>query len=297
MIKLKQLLAATDLSAPSRHAVDRGFRIAATTGASYNVMHAIELDAIDALRELIGDDTAEVKQKLENNARTLLSSSLTDPAHNQGVTANALIVSGAPLASIVANADALEADLLILGVRGEDYLRHLLLGSTASRLLRKTTRHPILIVKQPPYAPYRRLLIPIDFSPVSEKAIRLGRLVAPDADIILLHAFEVPFESKLSFAGVEDDVIARYRVVARDDAMKRMHHLARMAGLEVGDYMPLVLRGDPSQQAIAQEQELDCDLIVMGKHGVSVTEELLLGSVTQHVIAQSQSDVLVAVDA
>lgn len=296
MIKLDRLLAATDLSAPSRHAVDRGFRIAATTGASYSVMHAIELDSIDALREWIGDGSVEVKRQLENQARESISHLLTDAAHNQGVTANAVVVSGSAVSSIANSADAIDADLLILGVRGEDYLRHLILGSTASRLLRKAIRHPVLVVKQAPYASYRRLLIPVDFSPVSAKSIKLGRLLAPDADIVLLHAFEVPFEGKLSYAGVDDDVIGRYRVAARNDAMQRMRHLADMAGLEVGDYTPVVVHGDASQQAIIQEQELDCDLIVMGKHGKNVTEELLLGSVTQRVLEESQCDVLVAVD-
>ncbi len=44
---------------------------------------------------------------------------------------------------------------------------------------------------------------------------------------------------------------------------------------------------------IEQEQELDCDLIVIGKQGETVTEELLLGSVTKHVLQRSQSDVLI----
>lgn len=296
MVKLDRLLAATDLSAPSRHAVDRGFRVAAITGASYSVMHAIELDAIDALWEWIGEGSAEVKHQLERQARESISQLLNDAAHNQGVTANAVVVSGSAVSAIANNADAMDADLLILGVRGEDYLRHLILGSTASRLLRKTIRHPVLVVKQPPYASYRRLLIPVDFSAVSAKSIKLGRLLAPAADIVLLHAFEVPFEGKLSYAGVDDDVIGRYRVAARDDAMQRMRHLAETAGLEVGDYTPVVVHGDASQQAIIQEQELDCDLIVMGKHGKNVTEELLLGSVTQRVLEESQCDVLVAVD-
>lgn len=296
MIKLNQLLAATDLSAPSRHAVDRGFRIAATTGASYSVMHAIELDAIDALQEWIGEGSVNVKRQLENQAQESISHLLHDATHNLGVTANAVIVSGSPVSAIANNADTMDADLLILGMRGEDYLRHLILGSTASRLLRKTIRHPILVVKQPPYASYRRLLISIDFSPVSVKSIKLGRLIAPAADIILLHAFEVPFEGKLSYAGVNDEVIGRYRVAARNDAMQRMRQVADLAGLEVGGYTPVVVRGDASQQAIIQEQELDCDLIVMGKHGQNVTEELLLGSVTQRVLEQSQCDVLVAVD-
>ena len=34
----------------------------------------------------------------------------------------------------------------------------------------------------------------------------------------------------------------------------------------------------------------------MGKHGTNVTEELLLGSVTKHVLAETKSDMLVVVD-
>jgi len=38
----------------------------------------------------------------------------------------------------------------------------------------------------------------------------------------------------------------------------------------------------------------DCDLVVLGKHGRSAAEDLLLGSVTKHVLAEGRSDVLVA---
>ena len=36
------------------------------------------------------------------------------------------------------------------------------------------------------------------------------------------------------------------------------------------------------------------DLIVLGKHGTGMVEELLLGSITTHVLAQARPDVLVA---
>jgi nucleotide-binding universal stress UspA family protein len=39
---------------------------------------------------------------------------------------------------------------------------------------------------------------------------------------------------------------------------------------------------------------MDADLIVMGKRGQSMVEELLLGSVTKHVLAHSSSDVFIA---
>jgi nucleotide-binding universal stress UspA family protein len=291
MKPITRILAATDLSAPARHAVERGFQIATATGARYSVLHAIELDAMDTMREWLGENLDRVKRNLEDQARETLSQQLH--ASSRSVAAEAMIVSGAPLATIIERADAIDADLLVLGAHGSDFLRHLTLGTMASRLLRKTTRHPVLVVRQAPHEDYRRLLIPVDFSPLSAHAIRFATKLAPAADIVLLHAFEAPFESKLAFAGVEDNVVQRYRVAAREDAMRRMHHLAKQAGLDIGDYTPLVVHGDPSQQIIEQEQERDCDLIVMGKHGQHVMDELLLGSVTKHVLAESQGDVLV----
>jgi nucleotide-binding universal stress UspA family protein len=56
------------------------------------------------------------------------------------------------------------------------------------------------------------------------------------------------------------------------------------------------MHGDPAQQINAMEQEADADLIVVGKHGSHIAEELLLGSFTKHVLGESQCDVLVICD-
>ncbi|MCB1982797.1 MAG: universal stress protein, partial [Rhodoferax sp.] len=55
-----------------------------------------------------------------------------------------------------------------------------------------------------------------------------------------------------------------------------------------------IVEGEASLRLVEQEQVLDCDLVVIGKHGQSAAEDLLLGSVTKHVLAEGQSDVLVA---
>lgn len=291
MKPIAHILVATDLSAPARHAVDRALRTATATGARCSVLHALELDTLDAMREWLGENLESVKRKLEDEARETLARQLHAAARD--VAPEVTIVSGAPLATIVAHAAARDTDLLVLGAHGGGFLRHLALGSMASRLLRKTTRHPVLVVKQVPHEDYRRLLIPIDFSPLSVRAIHFARQLAPAADIVLLHSFEAPFEGKLTYAGVEEGVIQHYRDAERAQALRRMHQLAEQAGLARADYTPLVVHGDASQQIVEQEQERDCDLIVMGKQGKHATEELLLGSVTKHVLAEAQGDVLV----
>ena len=291
-----KILVATDLSAPARHAVERAFRVAAGTGDELYVLHAMELDALDGLRELLGADLSATKAALEDDARKRLAQLADDPAHHRGVAAQARFVSGNPLAAIAGEADALDAGLVVLGARGESFLRHTMLGSTAARLLRKSVNRPVLVVKQPPHEDYRSVLVAVDFSPVSLRAIRLARRLAPGADLVLLHAFELLYEGKLAFAGVEEAVIRQYIATGIEARRRQLHELAASAGLAPADYAARVIHGDPAQQIVALEQEYDCDLLVVGKHGTHLAEELLLGSVTKHVLAEAQGDVLVVAD-
>jgi nucleotide-binding universal stress UspA family protein len=291
------ILAATDLSAPARHAVARAFRLAATGGSELHIVCALELDVLDvSLREMLVGDSSTVKAALVDDAREHLNQLVGNPATHQGVAALPRVVVGNPLSVIAAEADALDADLVVFGARGESFLRHAMLGSTAARLLRKSAQRPVLVVKQPPHEAYCSVLVAVDFSPLSLQAIRLARQLAPDADLVLLHAFELPYEGKLAFAGVAEQVIRQYVTTHSETRRKRLHDLAAAAGLAPTDYSARVIHGDPSQQIIAMEQEVDCDLIVVGKHGSHIAEELLLGSVTKHVLAESQGDVLVMCD-
>jgi nucleotide-binding universal stress UspA family protein len=78
--------------------------------------------------------------------------------------------------------------------------------------------------------------------------------------------------------------------------MQQLHNLAKSAGLSDDDYHIMVVHGDATRQIIHNEQQYKCDLLVLGKHGTRITEELLLGSVTNHILAESRSDVLVVTD-
>jgi len=295
MNAFRHLLVATDLSSSSLHAVDRGFLIAAGAGARYTVLHALGLAALDQLREWLAVDITDVSSRISNEVRDSLTRIISNPQKNHGVQADLRVEPGLAATVLPAIAATTNADLLLLGAHGKGFLQRFLLGSTASRLLR-ASRQPVLVVKEPCRGPYRRVLIAIDFSPASGKALEVARLLAPGAEIILLHVFEVPFEGNLRVAGVSDDVIHRYRVAARDKALHQLQSLAQGAGLAGADYGLRVLHGDATRQLLGEEENSDCDLIVMGKHGTNVAGEFLLGSVTNRVLAESRSDVLVVTD-
>lgn len=293
MKPLTRILVATDLSAPARHAVNRAFSVATETGADLTLTHVVSQSGLDNLIQLFGAKAVPVEQHILDAARDELSRLVADHGQTHGVSAGINLATGKVLREILDHADAIDAALLVLGARGEDYLRPMLLGTTSERLLRRTLR-PMLVVKQTPHEAYRRVLVPVDFSRWSLAALRLARAVAPKAELVLLHAFEAPFESKLQFAGVDEDTIGLYRISARQEALSQLRMLVAEAGLKPGEVSLSVHHGDASRTILAQEQEQDCDLIVMGKHGQGVLEELLLGSVTKHVLSESASDVLVA---
>ena len=289
MTTLHHLLAATDLSAPARHAVERAALISKETGAPLDVLHVANLAPLERLRLLMMASPEALQQRVLDSARERLHELVAALQERYGISAGARVVAGSLLDELSKEADAMRSSLIVCGARGESFVRHLLLGSTAERML-SGTKCPMLVVKQVAHEPYRSLLVPVDFSPSSLLAIRCARRVAPKAEIVLLHTFELPFEGHLRYASVDEDTINRYRVIAKQEAIQKLH-----AGLPPHTVRYVVLHGVPSLSILEQEQEQSCDLIVMGKHGESALEDLLIGSVTKRVLAESQSDVLVSV--
>lgn len=292
MTKLNHLLAATDLSAPARHAAERAALVAKETGAAFDLVHVASFSALDKLRQLVADIPAEMERRLLDTAREAVDELSGAIVKHHGISVCCHVASGPLLAELSARAEAVHADLVVLGARGTSFMRHALLGSTAERMVSRAAV-PMLVVKQAAHERYRCVLVPVDFSPASLPALKYARAVAPGAEIVLLHVFEVPFEGKLQFAGVSEETIGHYRIAAREDALQKLRALCAEAGLTQPDVKLLVLHGDASQHIVEQEQEQDCDLIVMGKHGESMLEDLLLGSATRHVLTESQCDVLV----
>jgi nucleotide-binding universal stress UspA family protein len=286
------ILTTTDFSGPARHAVDRAARLAQETGSPLSVMHVMPGEALAELRQWLGAGH-ESNSKLLEASREQLHQLVNQLRSAHPIAVTPVDAIGSVLDEIRREGDALDAALLVVGARGAGFLRRLVLGSTSERLLRRTQR-PVLVVRQTPHEPYRRVLIALDFSPWSLQAVAVARRIAPQARLVLFTAYQVPFGDKLRYAGVDEATIEHYRVQARTEATQRLNALAAQVGLLPGGWEACVVEGEASQRIVEQEQERDCDLVVLGKHGQSAAEDLLLGSVTKHVLADGSADVLVS---
>ncbi|MBH3455946.1 universal stress protein [Pseudomonas monteilii] len=290
MSPLKHILVATDLSPYARNAAERAAYLSKAQQASLDLLYVANPAPFERLKQLVVPDDDLLKRVLDSAGEKIhaLAAMLFQ---RYDISAGVQVASGSVTTEITRVVQDKHSSLLVCGARGQGVARRLLLGSTVQKMLNRMPC-PLLVVKPAPRDAYRTVLVPVDFSPVSLRAIELARRIAPQAEIILLHVYEAPFESSVRFAHIDHDTLTHYRNVIRKDAVTQLAALSQAAGMS--DARQIVVHGDPGWRIAEQEQELECDLIVVGKQGTSALEELLVGSVTKHVLNESQCDVLVS---
>jgi len=291
MAKFTSILAATDFSTDARHAVERTAMVCATLGIPRGTaLHVLESSWLDALRHFVSLPV-ESEQSVVSQASRSLADLVAIARKRSGFDLEPKVVVGSVIDAILEEASG--HDLLAVGARGTHPLRRLVVGTTAERLVRQAPK-PVLVVRRAPSAPYRRVLVATDFSPHSRTALLRGIEIAPHAEIHLLHVFEAPFEGRMLEAGVPEEIVSEYRVKAGREAEAEMRRFIGESGVDGGRLRHSVEYGDHPPAALREKAAaIDADLLVAGKHGRSIGEQLLLGSVTLHLLSECGCDVLV----
>jgi nucleotide-binding universal stress UspA family protein len=284
-------MAATDFSECAGHAAHRAALLAAQLGTTLTLLHVVNRSFLAKLCDLFVS-YEQGEQALTGNAARMLDEQAAELKTKIGVsdalTLQAKVTLGNTHDELLAGSST--TALMVLGAHGDNPLRDLLFGSTAERLLRHATQ-PVLVVRRAPRGPYRRVLVPSDFSPASVTAFDLVERFAPGAALTVVHAFDVPFEGKLRFAGVPEEAIKAHRERAHREALAK---LATLDAKSRNPRLPSIIKPQhPVQLILEAEKSRDADLIVIGRQGQSMVEEALLGSVARRVLSDAQCDVLV----
>lgn len=275
---LRTVLAATDGTPSGRLAVVRAASIARATGAALHAIHVT----------VPAEPTTDTTGRIDHDAGTELRRHLAriDPEPEIHLAAGPVFV------GIIRVGRALDADLVVIGAHGGPSPRRFFLGTTAGRVARHGDR-PLLLVRRPVRGPYRRVLVGIDTSPACVSAIATARAVAPTATIIPAMIHNVVGETKLR--GVADDAaIAELRARVTDDRRRELaDFLTEHAGHQEAA-RPVLEVGTPNERLPQLPGEHRCDLIAIGTHGRTRISYALLGSVAEHVLRDTDQDVLLA---
>src|SRR5262245_31015421 len=142
---LKKILIATDGSPSALHAVELGLELAEEEGAQAIFVHvAPTKDVLPVMG--IGLVPVSVPHELAWADRASLDEAV-ELAEERGLDAQTKLLVGNPAHEIIAYAESVDADLVVIGSRGHGAISSALIGSVSRGVLNGTTR-PVLIVRE-----------------------------------------------------------------------------------------------------------------------------------------------------
>ena len=292
---LGRIVVATDFSETASLALERAIDIATRHQSEIALVHVMQPD----LPALAAPEMVVIPPNYEQLIQEACLEGLRHAAarvQEASISVSEHLERGRAAPRISEAANALGADLILIGTRGNTGFKHLLLGSVAEEVVRIAQR-PVLTVHPTddrPIEPVRTLLFPTDFSAASDQALAVAnRLLVGSAEtkILLVHTFHIT-ASIVPLGGFRRGVVPLFV----DNAMHLAEEMTRPSAeaLRAQGFRVdvLVQRGDPSEVVTELAAEHDADLIVMGTRGHSKIRQMLLGSTAERVVEHAPCPVL-----
>ena len=290
----KRILVAVDAEGLAANAFLQGAALARRLGSKLCLVHAVHIPA-SLWPGLAESEFSELRRTALDHARRSALERLDEA--RAGVDPGALpeqpldglleVADGHPARVILERAEHFRADLIVLGHHKKRPLFDF--GSTARAILSRI--HVPVWIQPEAVTPIRRILVPIDFSEHSRRALDHARALALrlGAGLRLLHCYAPP---AFAYSSGADGVPGPTYVIDRDRDAAREELQRWLRGLERYELqIESVFTEGESALEIVRESAPD-DLIVMGTHGRGIARRFLLGSVAERVVRRSPAPVL-----
>lgn len=148
MIKITNVLVATDFGPASESALMYGREVARTFGARLHVLHVVQNPMMYAGADMVGIDFAHIQADLEATAQKSFDMLVTAEDREQLKAVTAIRTGGTPAFEIVNYAKLSGIDIIIMGTHGRGLISHVLMGSVAEKVVR-IAPCPVLTVRHP----------------------------------------------------------------------------------------------------------------------------------------------------
>ena len=147
MPKIERILFPTDFSDFSKNALEYAISLATAYKAKLYVLHVIE-HIFDVSGFYVPQlPVTELYKEMENAAQKEIEKFIPQKVKDEIGVEN-MIVSGTPFLEIIRTAREKEADLIVIATHGRTGLEHMMFGSVAEKVVRKSPCS-VFVVKKP----------------------------------------------------------------------------------------------------------------------------------------------------
>lgn len=298
--RIEKILVAVDFSGTSEIALRQALALAKSLGATVTAAHvltdlrgALESMPAAARWKLVAGDIDEFEQALRHDS----DEKLAKLAHrNAGdVKLETVTLVGKAHAELIRAVLRQHFDLVVAGMLGMSMVKKLLVGSTAEKLVRCCPA-PVWIVPPGDARPLKKILVPVDFSDVSAKALRYAGMLAErhQATLHVLHVLDDKDLLELpQLAEQPDKQLGAFRRELKKSTAERLREFvaAQLPVALTPEY--LLAHGAPWQLIDSNAKRLDADLIVLGSVGNSGLTGLFLGNTAERVLNYTRHPLLI----
>jgi nucleotide-binding universal stress UspA family protein len=147
---LEKILVPIDFSDCASAAIDYAVRIGKLAGTHIALLYVVEIP-----RHQLSADVFSSSERVRSNLNEMQTKaeerldSLAREIRTPGIECTASVRLGTPYEEILAEAEKIESDLIVLGGKGYSPLARILLGSTAEQVVR-FARCSVLVARHPP---------------------------------------------------------------------------------------------------------------------------------------------------
>ena len=286
-VRVETLLLATDGSEFSEGAIGESIKLAKKCS---NRLAAISVIETNPELEAIAP---QVTEKAEKSARVHLEA-VQARAKKEGVECNILIRAGEDsFKYIVDEAVKNKITMIVMGRRGRSGLKRLMMGRVTSRVIGHAPCN-VLVVPKAAQLEFRNILVATDGSNYSAvaatEAIGLAKQNNSALTVISVVPSELVTPVDIDFTVNQREFIAEKEMHEAEKNAKAVKDAAEKEGVYVKAF---ILSGKPADAIIETAREKKADIIVLGSHGRTGLEKLLMGSVAERVIVLAACPVLV----
>jgi nucleotide-binding universal stress UspA family protein len=190
------------------------------------------------------------------------------------------VLSGVPGNSVVEEAAARNADLIIISSHSRSGLERWRLGSVADKVVRAAPCDTLVIGaharRDTPQ--FRSILLPVDGSDLAERAIPVARRLATalGADLHVVRAISPPVNPDMAYVNTTPDLLE----MVTEAAETYVADVAGRAGAKTSE----AILGSPAMVLLDYVEKNNIDLVVMTTHGRSGFMRAALGSVSDRLV-------------
>ena len=281
MDNYKKILVAFDGSESSRNALRQAIALARAEKLWIKALAVVPIYEGDL--ELIG--VSNIRDVLKGPAEKLVAEA-AEIASAESTSLLTSVEEGKAYEQIVNVADAHGCDLIVMGRRGLRRFERILIGSITARVI-GSFNSDILVVPRDATVKWDRVLLATDGSKYSEiateRAILLAKSYGGELLVVSVAGVDSGFYSLVPKA-------AEQLVQKAGETVEAARVKAEAAGVSTRTF---VRKGGAHLTIVELCREEKADLIVVGCHGVTGLERLLMGSVAERVIGLAPCAVLV----